>query len=717
MLLDEQEPLLSPDWYRVAYLRPRLRNGIKVSQHRLRGECWYVIADPVSGRHYRFNAQAYSLISLLTGDATIDEVWSGILATDGDDAPTQAEVMRTLSQAFGANLFVGNLEVDAETIVGAQRKQTTKRRLSRLNPLAIRIPLWDPDRFLTAHLSKISWLMTYLSQSLILLAIGASAILLAMNAEAFSDFAVAHLGNGSTLLMLWLVFPVVKGLHELAHAFTVKSLGGEVHEIGITLLMLTPMPYVDASASTALPRKQDRIKVAAAGIVMEAFIASIAIPLWLLLEPGLLRELTFVVVFAGVISTLLINGNPLLRFDGYYVFCDWIEAPNLSSRSQLYWQSLIKRTLFRVHQARFGNVLPGETGWLLAYAPLSWLYRVFLILMLCQMLTQWSNWLGMAMFCFGAWLLVGKPLRLGLGWLLNSAELHGRRLRAQLSCTLVVMFGGLILGTLPVPDRTYAAAIVWLPENAIVRLQAEGQVQEVLAQDKQWVQAGEPIALLANDRLRTELAGLEAEVETQKIELARQFKQDAKATISAKQKFQAMLATRDVLQRRVDGLTVRAGTDGYLAIDPGHLSPGQYLSQGTVVAQVMPEGPVTVRALVGNDDIALVRKHTETVSVTSLAVGGADRQARITRVTPLASRQLPSAALAMDAGGPIEIDHEQSGGLQARQARFAFDLTLTSTDSLPVGSRAMAVFDHGSTTLGSHIGRVVRESFLRHFST
>ncbi len=716
MAITEQDPLLSPEWYRVAYLRPRLRNGVKVSRHRLRGESWYVTTDPVSGRHHRFNEPAYALMATLNGDLTIDEAWSNLLMTDGENAPTQGEVMRIMAQAFGANLFVGNLEIDSDTTVGSQRKQARSRRLSRLNPLAIRMPLWDPDTFLTTHVGKMRWLLGDAARWLMLMAIGLSAVLMVFNAGEFADYARDHMGQGAVLLMLWLVFPLIKAVHELAHAFTLKSLGGEVHEIGVTLLMLTPVPYVDASASTAMVSKHDRIKVAAAGIVIEAFIASLALPLWLLLEPGLLRELMFVIVFAGVVSTALVNGNPLLRFDGYYVFCDWLEVPNLAFRSRLYWQALIKRRVFGVSQVRFGTLLAGEVGWLLAYAPMSWLYRAFLIVLLSQVLAHWSSWLGMIMLCFGAWMLVGKPLRQALGWLLGSAELFGRRLRAQLVVSLVGLIGVLSLTILPVPDRTYAAAVVWLPDNALIRSEAAGQIEQILLADRQRVSAGEAIVILRNDRLRAELSDLEAQIVALRIERSRQFRTDAMASLSADQKFQTMLAEREVLRQRVNGLTVRAGRDGRLAIDPGQFSPGQFVPQGAIIARILPDGPATVRALVSNDDIALVRHRTRSTVVKSLANGGAEIPARLSQVTPLASRALPSAALAMEAGGPIAIDPNQADGLQAREARFAFDLMLQDDTALPVGSRAMVVFDHGSTSLGNHLGRLIRESFLRHFS-
>src|SRR6185436_18624209 len=124
------------------------------------------------------------------------------------------------------------------------------------------------------------------------------------------------------LLILALVFPVIKLLHELGHACATRVWGGEVHEMGVMLLVLMPVPYVDASASTAFRETQRRALVGAAGMIVELFLASIAFFLWLQAEPGVFRAVLYNVMLIAGISTVIFNGNPLLRFDGYYILSD-----------------------------------------------------------------------------------------------------------------------------------------------------------------------------------------------------------------------------------------------------------------------------------------------------------------------------------------------------------------------------------------------------------
>src|SRR5262249_35067705 len=153
------------------------------------------------------------------------------------------------------------------------------------------------------------------------------------------------------LLVLYLAFPVIKMLHELGHATATKAGGGEVHDLGIMVLVLLPVPDGGAAASAVFKAKYRRAMVGAAGIAVELFIAALAFYLWLLVEPGLLRATLFNVMLIASVSTVLFNGNPLLRYDAYYILADLIEMPNLAGRSTRYWGYLIERYILGVREA------------------------------------------------------------------------------------------------------------------------------------------------------------------------------------------------------------------------------------------------------------------------------------------------------------------------------------------------------------------------------
>ncbi|MCI4429198.1 MAG: HlyD family efflux transporter periplasmic adaptor subunit [Burkholderiales bacterium] len=710
-----RDPLLSPDWYRLANMRPRLRGGVRVSRQSVRGETWYVLSDPVTGRHHRFNDMAYSLVGSCNGHATLDEVWSARVAAEGDDAPSQAETIRIFAQAFAANLFVGDVAPDAAALVRANTRVEGKRWRASINPLAFRVPLWDPDRFLSEQVHRVAWLFSRRARVGIGAILLLGALLLAVNFGAVSNATLRDLGTGRMLLLLWLMYPLMKGLHELGHAFAVKVHGGDVHEVGVTLMLLTPLPYVDASASVGFAEKEQRIEVAAAGIVVEALLASFACVLWLLLEPGWLKDACFAVVFIGALSTLAVNGNPLLRFDGYHVLCDAAELPNLALRSIQYWQYQVKRRLLGVGGVRFGGRAKGERPWLIAYAPLAWGYRSALLILVAVVAANWSGALGLCMLALAAWSVLFKPAWAALCWVAKSPELSGRRPRAVLALLLILsVLGGLGVGV-PLPQRTHAPGVVWLPDEALVRLATDGFVDQFAVQDGEVIEAGTTIAELSNEPLLVELVRVEALIERARVEHALRFEFEAQRAKAAEDELVHLDAERERLRERVAGLTVRAAIGGRVVIDPRRIVAGQFVPQGELIAQVLADDAPLVRTLVRNEDIALVRERPGVISVELAHADAGALHAVLDSAVPKATASLPTPALGDAAGGSITLDTSDKSGRTAREPFFQLDLKLDAGTRAHVGARALVTFAHGDASAAEITGRFLRQSFLRYF--
>jgi len=561
---------------------------------------------------------------------------------------------------------------------------------------------------------SVAWLFGFGARLGLGLLILLGALLLVLNAGAVGDFARRELGSGRMLLTMWLAYPMLKALHELAHAFAVKVHGGEVHEIGITLLMLTPVPYVDASASVAFADKRQRIDVAAAGIAVEALLASIALGLWLLLETGVMKDLAFAVVFVGALSTLVVNGNPLMRFDGYYVLCDALELPNLAVRSSRYWQYLIKRYALGLGHVHYAARSRGERPWLIAYAPLAWAFRAAMLVLLAVLAAQWYSGLGIAVLLLGLWTFMLKPGWAALRWVTTSTELRGHRPRAALATlTAFSLAAGLVFG-LPLPQRSHANGVVWLPDDAIARLTSDGFVEEFLVNDGQAVAAGTPLVRLANEPLQVELARVQAQLERQQVERALQFELDARRVSDADDELRRLDAERERLAQRVSALTVRARFAGRVVIDSRRVRIGQYLAQGEVIAQVLPQGAPMVRALVRNEDISLVRERPGVISV-QLAYGSAALRATLDSAVPQASANLPTRSLGEASGGSIALDGTDPSGRTAREPHFQFDLKLQGVADARIGARALVTFHHGDATAAELLERFLRQSFLRYF--
>jgi putative peptide zinc metalloprotease protein len=719
------EPLLSPDWYRVSALQPRLRHGVGVSRQVERGEVWYVLSDPVSGKHHRFNDIAFGLISACDGERTLDQVWAHC-AEHSSSAPTQGEALRVFSLAFAANLLIANVSPDAAALVRSQSKQQRQRARSAVNPLSFRVPLWNPDAYLNRHAARLRFLFSGAAGGVVIALAVLGAVLLAFNAASVASQAQNKLGSGAMLLALWLAYPLVKGLHELAHAFAVKAYGGEVHEMGVTLLMLTPVPYVDASASIAFSDKKQRMVVAAAGIVVELVLATLALLLWLNLEAGGVKDVALAVVLIGGLSTLLVNGNPLLRFDGYHVLCDFLELPHWAQRSQALWRFLAKRWVLRLTAtAPFEGDAPGARPWLLAYAPLAWAYRVLLLAWLALWLASVHPVLGLMAVAWAVWSLGVQAIFQTLRFVLRAPELQGQRAKAVGLTALGSAALMLLVFAVPLPYRTQAPGVVWLSDEAMVRLGTDGFVEEYFALDGERVVAGQALLRLSNDVLQADAQRAQAALARLEVERAASFDLDAVRAGVANDALARAQAEADRLQERVNQLVVRAATTGRVVISPGTSVVGQYLPQGQLVAHVLSAEAALVKVMVRNEDIEQVRlvsssteaavASAQRISVELAHAPGADWAARWVASVPQASSHLPSAALGESAGGSIALDGSDKTGRTAREPRFQLDLRLPANSSARIGERCQVTFLHDDASAAQMLAQFARRSFLRHF--
>ena len=345
------ESIFDPSWYRVAVLRPRIRTHGQIHKHTYREQTWYVLQDHASNRFHRFTPEAYLLVKLMDGEHTVQQLFDIATEKLGDDAPTQTETIQLLGQLHTADMLQCDISPDTtELFKRFENQQKQKIKQSLRTPLAIRIPLLDPDRFLEKYTPYIRHIFT-LPGFLLWLTVVISALVLAgvhwvELSENVSDRVLAP----QNLVLLWLVFPLIKALHELGHGFATKVWGGEVHEMGIMLLVFMPVPYVDASSASAFREREKRVVVGAAGMLVEVFVAALAMFVWLGVEPGLIKSISFNIMLIAGISTLLFNGNPLLRFDGYYIMADLVEIPNLATRANKYIMYLLQKYLYGVKE-------------------------------------------------------------------------------------------------------------------------------------------------------------------------------------------------------------------------------------------------------------------------------------------------------------------------------------------------------------------------------
>ncbi len=741
-------PTFSNQWYRVAALHPRLHAHVRMLRHGYRGEIWHVLDDPVSGRQHRINSAAWSLVARLDGRQSLQQIWDTVVAENGSQAPTQPEVMALLGQLHEHALIASEGRPDLAGLFEQQKNRSRREGRARRSPLAWRVPLGNPSALL-ARCDGLARTLFNPTVAVLWFVFVLLALLLAgTQAGPLQAYAARRLGSPQQLLMLWLAYPVVKALHEAAHALAVRRWGGEVTEVGVTLMLLLPVPYVDASAATAFRQRHRRITVSLAGIAAEAALAALALVIWLVVADGVVREAAFAVMLIGGVSTLLFNGNPLVRMDAYYALADGIESPGLAPRSKAYWLYLARRWALGLKQARPPAVAPGEKRWLIGYGAASTLYQWLLALSIVGWLLGVHLVLGVLALAWFATMMLVLPARRMWRWAQTAAELAPQRGRALAAGGLLAALPLLLLLALPLPAYTRAQGVVWLPDNAVARAQADGFVFRVLAADGAQVQPGAPLLLLTDPALDAEELALGARWRgVQAAHHQAVFSQSPQAMALTEQLLQLQAEENRLAQRRAQ-LTVRAGTAGRLVLPRAADLPGTWVARGATVAHVLPPQGGLVRVVVAQDDVARLQDAggLPDARVAAVAPGQPSapaalqpplnprlqaqvrlasnlaevHHAQVLAQTPAATRELPSALLGDRGQGPFATDPADPKALRTLEPVFTLDLSLPDLAVAAAaeqvaqqpGLRAWVRFDHGAQPLAWQWVRRVQQLFI-----
>ncbi len=711
-----RENFLDSSWHRIGALRPKLRSHVRVHRHRYNDTSWYVVQDSVSGRTHRFTPAVYFFVGLMNGQRTVDDIWNQAVRQLKDDAPTQGEVINLLAQLNAADLLQTDIAPDAHAmLVRYTRHAKTKRRGSFGNPLAMRLPVWDPDRFLETTLPVVRYAFTRVGAMIWLATVSAALILLGIHWSEMTDGISDRILASEGLLLTALVFPVLKFFHELGHAYATKFGGGEVHELGLMVLVFAPVPYVDASASIAFRSKWRRALVGAAGMLTEIFIAALAMLLWTLVEPGLFRSLLYQTVLIAGVSTVLFNINPLLRFDGYYILSDLIEIPNLGSRSTQYWFWLVDRFAFGIPGAS-PSVVKRERFWFLAYAPLALAYRIFMLFSISLFVASHYFVVGALIAIWGLVLGLALPLYKGLRYVLIGSRLEKRRLRAaSISFAVaILLFGTLFL--VPVPLYSVSEGVVWLPEESYVRAADSGFVSKVLATPGIGVHVGDILVEAEEPELNSRMQVLQSEIEGLTRRLASEQFTDRNQAEITRQEISLKQTNLDRASERRDALNVRSAVDGVFLSPASEDLPGRYAKRGEVLGYVIFPQSRIARIVVSQDDIDLVRNKVERMDVRLANQPSVSYQSKIVREVPAASDRLPSRALTEAGGGHFMADPRDSNQLKTLARTFQFDLELPAeAGNANFGSHVLVRFDHGREPLATQLYRRLRQLFLSRF--
>jgi len=703
-------------WPYIAQLRPSFRGHIHLYPQVYRGERWYVLHDQSSGVYLRFNEHAYALLGRLEGDLTLDEIFEYVKESPLDYPLSKEEIASLIGQLSAAELLKDALPLNAQDIFRQYKTQKQKKyQRILMNPFSIKISFFDPDRFLTKFSSLAKNLFTTTAMWLWLAVIFFAIVLGVTNfKEILYDIAKIEL-SPIQIVIFWLIYPLIKIFHELGHGLAVKVFGGEVHEAGVNFLLFMPIAYVDATASWGFRNKWRRMLVGAAGIMTELFIAALALFLYLLVEPSFIKELALNIILIATVSTLLFNGNPLLRYDGYFILEDLLEIPNLSTRSKKYYYYLIQKYVLKLENIYTPATAYGEEKWFLVYGFLSPLYRLMILLGITIYLADSFLVVGLGL---GIWIVVMQivlPISKAVIFLANSKIVAPKRVRG-VGLIFIIVITLLAMANFPIATTSYIEGVVLPIHGSEVVAKTSGFVKSILVESGEELEKNQLIVKLIDRELLTKQKELIAQLNELKIELLYEQRHSIVKSQMVKNDIDTLKSELTLVAQKISQLDIYSHLKGRFVLRDRRSLIDRFIRQGDVVGDIINREDLVIRALVSQARIGLLESYNTSAEFMLAGDMQTSYESKIIRQTPQATNHIPSQVLSFEGGGVLLTDSSATDEKKLLTPMFQIDLSLPKTLKIDkIGSRVYIRLNHGELTLYEQLSLYFNQLFLKHF--
>ncbi|MFK7770429.1 MAG: site-2 protease family protein [Mariniblastus sp.] len=724
-------------------LRLHQRPDLEVQQQSYQGRDYWVIKDPISLKYYRFEEEEFALLEMLDGQSSPDQIKRRFDYRFAPQKITMQELYQFAGMLYRSSLVVSDApNQGAELLKRGEKTRKAERRQSLTNILSIRYKGFDPDHLLGVMIRYVGCFFTWPAFVFaLLLGISAGALLITQfetfqnKLPAFDDFFAAK-----NWIWLAMVMAVTKVLHEFGHGLACKKFGGQCHEMGIMLLVLTPCLYANVSDSWLLNSKWKRAFIAAAGMYVELVLAAFAVFVWWFSTPGMVNQLALNVIFVSSVSTLLFNANPLLRYDGYYILSDLLEIPNLRSKAT----TILQRTcgaLFLGIEAQPDPFLPTRNRWMfglysVAAASYRWLITFSIFWFVYRVLEPYGfKVIGQMIAISAIYGLIGIPLVK----LYKFFSVPGRfgtvkPFRATVAAGVVACLLAAIM-LIPIPHYVYCSFYVTAEKAHNVYVDVPGTLEEIHLQPNQMVKEDQPIISLSSQQLRVQLASHQTEVNItrvryENIEQAGSLVRDEgrEAAEVAVQSALDLLTKRQLDRER---LIVCAPVAGYLLApsiveaDNSDLSTltewegtplerrniGAYLKQSTFVGQVV-EDMTKLEAVLAIDqsDIEFVRPD-QPVEMLVRQVPLKVFESVTQQISPTEMKSTPKS-LSSQYGGDIVTTRGKEGEDVPQSTKYLVNVALANPNLILLpGSTGVAKIRTGTQTIGQRVWRLASQTF------
>lgn len=712
------------------------RPDLEATPVRFGQQPYWNVKDPLTLRYFQLQDVEYFILNLLNGKRSLEEIQQQV---EQKFSPQKVDLSHL--QAFIGMLHREGLVLVDTSDQGA-RLLERRRRLrfgqwtaALANPLAIRFRGVDPTPLLDGLYRRLSWLFRPWILAASTMVILSAVILLATEYQTVQAKLPTVRAFLSVTNVAWLAAALcgVKLLHELAHGLVCRHYGAECHEAGVMLLVGVPCLYCDVSDAWMLPSKWNRIAISAAGIWLELTLAAVCSVVWCFSTPGPLGAVCFNIMAICSVGTLLLNGNPLLRFDGYYILADWMEIPNLWQQANGRLGQTLARLFLGIDLPEGRLARSDRPVFLLAYGIASFVYRVLVIagiLWLCLMFFSQRRLepvgqlivalvLGGLVFAWGTslWRRVHDPR-----W---AQRVQRSRVVWSTACTALVVAAVLFI---PLPRRIRVPVTLVPAAAERVYVELPGVLQWAVA-PAEMLEQGQPVARLRDVQMEQEIERVSQQLRLQSLvveQLQRRRIRDARAAAelpAAEELRDALKEWLSQQKRRQQKLTLLAPRSGTVML-PRHrksqsppsdlprwsgtpLDPenvGCLLEANTLVCLVGDPNRLEGLAIVDQGDVGAVRAG-QPFRLQLDAMPGRLLRGHVEELEELDLSEVPPELVATK---KLAIGTDAAPARTSYRARLAVGRL---GQPLLLGATGTAMIDVDQQSLGRRLWRAVRRTF------
>lgn len=554
------------------------------------------IFDPVRNQFFQIEWSAFQLLSQWQA-GTAQALFDLVTRTTSAKVAT-GEVLELVQFLYRNNLTRDAPAGGSQGFLG-QAEQGKQHWLLKVlhNYLFFRIPLWNPDRFLRKTLPLVAPLFGpwALVGVLFLGVIGCIGVVRQWDSFA-NIFLYFFTVQGIAAYIVGLM--AIKILHELGHAYTAARYGCRVPTMGLGFLIMVPVLYTDTTDSWRLTARRQRAAIAAAGTVVELSVAMLSTFFWNFCPDGIMKSILFVLATTSWVTGLLINLNPMLRFDGYYVLSDWLGIPNLQSRGFAFGRWKLREWLFAWGDEPPEHIPLRRQYVLIGYAWATWMYRAVVFVGIAALVYYFFfKVLGVILFLVEIGWFLAWPVyeEMQVWWKRRTEVVQSWRGRG-VGVSLMVL---LVMGLLPLDRTVEIPAILEAPERATIFPPAPATIANVFAKKGDRVEQGQTLLILESPQVEHQIQIIGHRIAALELRAQREaaYQEDRDAHLVIRETLQGERKTLQGLLSLRDQLTLRAPFSGVVTDLASSLHPGRWVNTDLAVAHLISENPSIVLAL------------------------------------------------------------------------------------------------------------------------